>query len=1004
MTERQTSAEGRLPPFSRGPIAALAAVLATLAFGPGAQTAQAATAASSSAEPSTLAAASAAAYEFSSELLAGGAGASLDLSRFAKGNPLLAGVFRADIYVNDRWLGRRDIRMAGNPVAPCIDAELLRQIGLAAQAISPQGQALLRPGATGAEAGAGAQCPTLEQLTQDSHASFDVAELRLQIVVPQASLARQPKGYVPPESWDYGVNAGVLNYNLSAFRSRADGQVQNSVFAGLTGGLNLGRWRLRHSGIYNRATGSAARYDSLGTYAMTDLPDWKASLTLGDTYTTGQLFQSFKLRGVSLAKDNRMLPDSQRGYAPVIRGVASSNARVEVRQNNQLLYSTTVPPGPFEIDDLYPTGYGGDLQVTVTEADGSQKVSQVPFASLPQLLREGTLDYALHAGQMLGLMRKHDVAQGTVQYGLSNVLTLNGGLLAANNYASALVGGAWNTPLGAFQLNATQASFKRSSTERHNGWSLDSSWAKVFPTTSTNLNFAAYRYSSSGYYTLAEAMQQLDQDATRTFGSANSYRIKNRAILSVNQTLGGGMSLYAAANSQTYWNYPGTQSSYQLGLHRLFGLVQVSLNATSTRQPFTGSARQNTYSVGLTLPLGTTTTSRHNAVASFTHDSLNGDTEQAGVFGSYGERGELSYGVSGLHSRHTNSLAANASYQAKYATIGGSASSGNGYNQVSFHASGAVLGADGHVVLAPLLGDTVGLVHIDGAQGLKIAASQASEIDRDGYTVLPFLSPYSANPVELDLSKAPLSARFDSVSTVVAPHAGSVLLINFKRQPGYTLMLSGKRADGSPLPFGASVFDAKGELIGSVGQAGRIEAISSSLAGVLNVSWGDGPEAGCTIRYDLPAPAAGGDDDALVRARVNCQPATERLPQPRLSADAGDALRSAYLLVVRDDQGRPLPKGAEVQLAGDDGRVGVVADNGRLVLRLSAADASDGRLVARWTTPEGTQRSCQLDRHADAGGAVHSPSREAACPVQVSRLPGDARQLSAAPAPVVAAR
>ncbi len=38
-------------------------------------------------------------------------------------------------------------------------------------------------------------------------------------------------------------------------------------------------------------------------------------------------------------------------YAPVVRGIAETNARIEVRQNEQLIYSSTVSPGSFVIDD-----------------------------------------------------------------------------------------------------------------------------------------------------------------------------------------------------------------------------------------------------------------------------------------------------------------------------------------------------------------------------------------------------------------------------------------------------------------------------------------------------------------------------------------------------------------------------------------------------------------------------------------------------------------------------
>ena len=34
------------------------------------------------------------------------------------------------------------------------------------------------------------------------------------------------------------------------------------------------------------------------------------------------------------------------------------------------MYSLNVPPGPFVIDDLYPNGSNGDLEITVIEVDG----------------------------------------------------------------------------------------------------------------------------------------------------------------------------------------------------------------------------------------------------------------------------------------------------------------------------------------------------------------------------------------------------------------------------------------------------------------------------------------------------------------------------------------------------------------------------------------------------------------------------------------------------------
>ncbi|WP_262232304.1 fimbria/pilus outer membrane usher protein, partial [Escherichia coli] len=95
------------------------------------------------------------------------------------------------------------------------------------------------------------------------------------------------------------------------------------------------------------------------------------------------------LRGVRLASDERMLPGSLRGYAPAVRGIANSNAKVTIYQNAHILYETTVPAGPFVINDLYPSGYAGDLLVKITESNGQTRMFTVPFAAVAQLIRPG---------------------------------------------------------------------------------------------------------------------------------------------------------------------------------------------------------------------------------------------------------------------------------------------------------------------------------------------------------------------------------------------------------------------------------------------------------------------------------------------------------------------------------------------------------------------------------------------------------------------------------------
>lgn len=94
----------------------------------------------------------------------------------------------------------------------------------------------------------------------------------------------------------------------------------------------------------------------LNSYVQHPLAGIEGNLILGESNTSGQLFDSVSFTGASVASDDRMLPASRRGYAPEIRGVAQTNAKVTIRQNGKVIYETTVSPGAFVINDLIRAG------------------------------------------------------------------------------------------------------------------------------------------------------------------------------------------------------------------------------------------------------------------------------------------------------------------------------------------------------------------------------------------------------------------------------------------------------------------------------------------------------------------------------------------------------------------------------------------------------------------------------------------------------------------------
>ncbi|TAM06223.1 MAG: fimbrial biogenesis outer membrane usher protein, partial [Pusillimonas sp.] len=72
--------------------------------------------------------------DFDRSLLAGAGSNTTDLSRFEHGNPVLPGIYNLDVYLNNTWVGRTDVRFAAaSPKASataCVTRKLLDQLGL----------------------------------------------------------------------------------------------------------------------------------------------------------------------------------------------------------------------------------------------------------------------------------------------------------------------------------------------------------------------------------------------------------------------------------------------------------------------------------------------------------------------------------------------------------------------------------------------------------------------------------------------------------------------------------------------------------------------------------------------------------------------------------------------------------------------------------------------------------------------------------------------------------
>ncbi len=180
-----------------------------------------------------------------------------------------------------------------------------------------------------------------------------------------------------------------------------------------------------------------------------DIIPLRSRLTLGDGYTQGDIFDGINFRGAQLASDDNMLPDSQRGFAPVIHGIARGTAQVTIKQNGYDIYNSTVPPGPFTINDIYAAGNSGDLQVTIKEADGSTQILPYPIRQSRSCNVKGIHVIPLRQENTVVEMRnrKTPLFQSTLLHGLPAGWTIYGGTQLADRYRAFNfgIGKTWGT-------------------------------------------------------------------------------------------------------------------------------------------------------------------------------------------------------------------------------------------------------------------------------------------------------------------------------------------------------------------------------------------------------------------------------------------------------------------------------------------------------------------------------------------------------------------------------
>ncbi|AGE94205.1 membrane protein [Citrobacter amalonaticus Y19] len=807
-------------------------------------------------------------FYFAPNSLEGGENApqAADLAIFSNPKAQLPGSYPTQVLLNEhkvQSLTLSYINADDGSLAPLLTPAMLRQWGVKVDdypelAKEPAGEQLKK---------------NIGDYIPDASAHFDFKQQTLHLSMPQVAVSAVSAGYVDPSRWDAGIPVAFSDYSFSGQQDLASDQDKNqdrNQYLNLRSGINLGGWRLRNYGTWSNSSANQG-WQTISNWLQHDIQTLKAQFVAGESSTRGEVFDSIQYSGVNIASDDEMLPGSERGYAPVIRGSANSNAVVTVKQNGYIIYQQNVAPGAFEISDLYASTNSSDLEITVKESDGSEHTTTQAFSSIALMQRPHRLRFEATVGRYRADSSSNDkqpeFMQGSAIYGLNNRLTAFGGIIAAENYNAIDSGlGVSLGSLGALSADVTFARTKLDNGETDAGQSWRVLYSSNIALTGTQFSLANYRYSSQGFYNFADANHRYTEE-----DDINYYDHKrNRIQLNVSQPLGSG-GFYFNGYRQNYWQNARTEHSLSAGMN--YSLMGINYNMSLTWSQTGTSPDDRTVYLGINIPLSRWLPGSW-ASYSLTNSQHGATSQNIGLNGSLLEDDSLSYSLQQSHSNQSpaDSSSLYATWYAQYARLNtGYYSASDGSRQLSYGANGALVIHPHGVTLSQPLGDQFAVVNTDDTPGIHFQNQRGVSTDWFGNAVIPSLTAYQENRIGLDTTLMPDDVDSSTSALTVVPSRNAAVQAHFSARKGYRVLLTLIQPEGKPVPFGAMATSADGLMNGIVDDQGVVYLSGVNEATSLNVKWGNQRQQRCTATVPAPAESSNNAPSGIKSITAVCR-------------------------------------------------------------------------------------------------------------------------------------
>ncbi len=588
----------------------------------------------------------------------------------------------------------------------------------------------------------------------------------------------------------------------------------------------------------NTALGATRGFQRLETTLTKNFPEHNHTLRVGDSVTRpGTLGRNVYFGGVQFGTNYALTPGLWTQPLPVLSGVSAAPSTVELYVNDVLRQTSSVPAGPFVVDN-FPTLTGnGQARMVVRDLLGRESVVTQPFFTHSKLLAKGLNDWSIELGSLrrnLGLASNSygpSFASGLWRHGYSDALTLDGRAEATPDLRSAGLGLASALPAQWLGRAALQLSHQRSLGAGQQ-WLLGMERQDEHTTLQLEVQGATRHFRQLG-------LESANLPAQQQVAGSWNYRFAGDAA---------SVGLGYASIRQHDTTRLDTLSAY-LAL-RLGERSTLNLTASRSRTQTNGS----TLGVTLVVPFDS------NRI--FTASSSRNNSQQdsyVSVSQNYGQ--DAGWGWRALAGRQQQSRAeGSVSYLGQYGLVSSDVSSSSLQTSLRIGARGGLVAADGHLYASRYLDQSFAVAEVTGQPeiGIGLGGSPLTHTNQEGRALIPRLMPFQSNLVRLDPAELPFGAEIDAIEHSVVPAWRSAVKVKFPVRSGRAALLKIVLDDEQPAPAGAIVSVEGSSQEFYVARRGEAYVTGLQTSSRLLLRWQDRQ---CSFELKLPPE----NKDAIVR-------------------------------------------------------------------------------------------------------------------------------------------